>query len=82
MPDFLLGDLKMVASSVTGVGPGDSNGKYKPQNGCGCGGGCGSGNSGNISVQSSNVKKSCYSRYNYCNVNKINIGNGNSIKVC
>ena len=30
----------MAASSVTGVGPGDSNGKQKPElhSGCGCGG--------------------------------------------
>lgn len=36
MPIFL-GD-NVAASSVTGTGPGDSNGKYKPQNNgsCGC----------------------------------------------
>jgi hypothetical protein len=35
MPAFFGG--QMVASSVTGVsGPGDSQGKYKPQNNCSC----------------------------------------------
>ena len=78
MPNFLW-SIKMAASSVTGVGPGESFGKYKPQNGCGCGGG----NSTNVAVQSSTVKKSCHIRYNSCNNDKINISKGiNSIEIC
>lgn len=36
MPHFLIGGF-MAASSVTGTGPGESNGLQKPENHCGCG---------------------------------------------
>jgi|694.fasta_scaffold22242_2 hypothetical protein len=71
MPTFF-GEQNMVASSVTGVGPGESHGKYKPENNCGCG--CSSANS-NVNVTSSKI--------NNCYNNKINIGNcTKSIKIC
>jgi hypothetical protein len=54
----------MAASSVTGVGPGDSNGKQKPNlhSGCGC--------SGPVSPRPPVVvrKNGCYARYSSCSV--------------
>lgn len=50
----------MVASSVTGVGHGDSNGKYKPENNCGCG--CPAQTSSSSSA--SRARKSCSVRHN------------------
>ena len=56
----------MAASSVTGVGPGDSNGKKKPNlhSGCGC--------SGPIDPQAPVVvrKNGCYARYSSCSGTK------------
>ncbi len=50
----------MVASSVTGVGHGDSNGKQKPElhSGCGC---CSAPQSSNI--EKKQIKKGCYKNY-------------------
>lgn len=64
----------MVASSVTGVGHGDSNGKQKPElhSGCGC---CSSSHSNNI--QKKQIKKGCSKNYKFsCGMSshKINLG--------
>jgi hypothetical protein len=54
----------MVASSVTGVsGPGDSNGKYKPQNNCSCS--CCGNNANSESAGNAN-KVGCYKKYKSC----------------
>jgi hypothetical protein len=66
----------MAASSVTGVGPGDSNGKQKPElhSGCGC---C----SGSQTPKTMKTKKFCHKKYSSCSrinykiktgINKIN----------
>lgn len=48
----------MGASSVTGVsGPGDSKGKFKPDNNCGCGCGC---KKGDCLPPAPPVKIGCY----------------------
>lgn len=56
-------EAKMAASSVTGVGLGDSNGKQKPHlhSGCGC-------YPVNKTVSTSSSKKTykCHTKYNYC----------------
>lgn len=49
----------MAASSVTGVGQGDSNGKQKPELHSGCG--CGSNSQSNI--EKKQIKKGCYRNY-------------------
>lgn len=64
----------MAASSVTGVGPGDSNGKQKPElhSGCGC---CSNSQSNNS--QTKQVKKGCYKNHKFsCRTfsHKINFG--------
>lgn len=70
----------MVASSVTGTGPGESFGKYKPENNCGCG--CVENSPSNTSAYSSKVSN-CKIRYNSCKINNIKIKSGsNSIKIC
>lgn len=69
----------MAASSVTGVGPGDSNGKQKPElhSGCGC---C----SGSQQPSSSNlIKKGCYKKYSSCSRSSYKIKSGvNKINSC
>lgn len=70
----------MVASSVTGVsGPGDSNGKYKPQNNCSCSCCC------NNSQQEQNLIKNklgCFKSYKNCSKNNYKINGFLKIKTC
>jgi hypothetical protein len=67
---------QMAASSVTGVGPGDSNGKQKPElhSGCGCSG------SQSQPTRPTSPKKGCYSIYKSCGIirHKINSNMGKS----
>ena len=68
----------MAASSVTGVsGPGDSLGRYKPENSCGCG--CGSTeDTGTTPI----VKRGCYTTLNVNCPSSYKIGGNYGIKVC
>lgn len=68
----------MGATSVTGVsGPGDSDGKYKPENNCGCG--CG----GEEEEKKPPVKLGCYVRTKTQGVRTYRFGGGGtSIRVC
>jgi hypothetical protein len=79
MPTFL-GDF-MVASSVTGVsGPGESNGKYKPENNCSCSCCCGK---SEPQEQLKKIKIGCYTRYSSPTSNNYKISNVSSgIKIC
>ena len=80
MPTFL-GDF-MAASSVTGVsGPGESNGKYKPENNCSCS--CCCGQNKNQEQPTKTIKKGCYKRYSSSILNNYKISNNISgIKIC
>lgn len=78
MPALLLGRF-MVASSVTGVGQGDSNGKYKPQNNCSCSCCCDSA----TQETPKQIKKGCYKRYGVYASGNYKINNASSqIKIC
>lgn len=72
----------MTASSVTGVsGPGDSKGKYKPENNCSCSCCCG----GEKSKENTTIikKSGCFTKYKSCSSSiKSNYSNGINIKIC
>ena len=68
----------MGATSVTGVGPGDSNGKWKCGNqygGCKCG--C-----GEETTTPPKVKFGCYTKYSGCSTAKYKSGGATRIKTC
>lgn len=69
----------MIASSVTGVsGPGDSNGKYKPENNCSCSC-CGQKSS---KVENKNIKNECFKKYKFCKNTTNTSCKGIKIKIC
>lgn len=62
----------MGATSVTGVsGPGESGGKYKPENNCGCGC-CGP----DEEEPTEKVKLGCYTRYRTQGTKTYRVGGG------
>jgi hypothetical protein len=69
----------MAATSVTGTGIGDSNGKYKPENSSGC---CG------IKKQppEEEIEKpnpiGCHVKLKYGSRNRLITGNNSNLKVC
>lgn len=67
----------MGATSVTGIGKGDSNGKQKPDNHCGCS--CGSPDE---TEPKPKVKRGCVTHVVTGGTASIKIGGGKSIKVC
>jgi hypothetical protein len=70
----------MVASSVTGVsGPGDSNGKYKPENNCSCSCCC---SKKEESTENLVVKKGCFTTYKINKNLSYKFGNKLKIKTC
>lgn len=71
----------MAASSVTGVsGPGDSKGKYKPENNCSCSCCCGNEKK---ELVNKNKKLGCYKKYsNYSKTIKNTTGSKLKIKIC
>jgi hypothetical protein len=71
----------MGAKSVTGVsGPGESHGRYKPDNNCGCGCGC---NKGKCDKPvSSPAKLGCYVRTRAQGIGAYKTGSSSSIQVC
>lgn len=78
MPTLFLGE-NMIASSVTGVGPGDSNGKYKPKNNCSCSCCCSSSTQSTPTI----IKKGCFRNYNLNGSSSYKINNNSSqIKIC
>lgn len=71
----------MIASSVTGLsGPGDSNGKYKPQNNCSCSCCC---DNSKKEINLNKNKKGCFSKYKICKQTKYKLSSGSTnIKIC
>jgi hypothetical protein len=73
----------MVASSVTGLsGPGDSKGKYKPENNCSCSCCCENNKNNNSEIKKN--KKSCSVKYKTtsCGIIKNKSGFRLNIKIC
>lgn len=70
----------MVASSVTGVsGPGDSNGKYKPENNCSCSCCCSNKTENSQNIE---IKKGCFNNYKIGKNMSYKFGNKLKIKTC
>ena len=70
----------MSASSVTGRGPGDSHGKYKPENQCG---GCNCGCKDCEKPPVEPRKQSCYTRLSVgASASLVSASTSSNIKVC
>lgn len=67
----------MGATSHTGVGKGDSNGKQKPDNHCGCA--CGKPDE---TVPEPKVKRGCVTRWVGGGKVSIKVGSSSKLKVC
>ena len=55
----------MGATSVTGVGPGDSKGEWKRENNSGC---CGK--TDREEIEQVTIRRGCFTRYKCCGTNK------------
>lgn len=70
----------MIASSVTGVsGPGDSKGKYKPENNCSCSCCCGESSK---KIENKSSKLGCFKNYKICKNTTVNNFKSIKIKIC
>jgi len=67
----------MAATSVTGTGIGESNGKQKPGNNASCGGG----DTEDV-VKKKVIKNGCFVSYKTRGTGNIKIGQSKSIRVC
>ncbi len=69
----------MGATSVTGTGPGESGGRYKPANQNCCGGGCATPDE---TTPTPPPKKSCHVKYNIGRSTRIKTGSSSRLKIC
>ena len=67
----------MGATSVTGVGPGDSEGEYKPENTTGC---CGRGTP--TESTATPLRKNCAAKVKIGGNTRYKTGNSGRIRVC